>query len=337
MYKKELDTKLAQNAQIRAIFLYGADLFLIGYYGEKIANKFLEQGFEKNSFYFGEFDFQNALSCFTQGSLFGGAALVWIKVEKKIPKKQLDTLIETLLKNGDGALIVEFYQAENKTSAEYAADAKAMSGSFGTNLAKQGVFEARFFAPNFYEAMPILKEYATKLNIKISDFLLHKIFEQQNLDLGLSLAELRKYGIFTQEITAEMVDNLGYGLGSVQVDEILELLLLKKPYFNKLSHFLEQGFDESQLIKTVQKYFFSLFFLTTHIKLKGDFNYAEALGYNPPKAVLEKKKSLATKIKETQYESIFFILNTWKEEFFQGINRGNGFLNALIKIQAILR
>lgn len=337
MYKKELDTKLAQKTQIRAIFLYGADTFLIGHYGEKIAKIALDRGCEKNSFYFGEFDFQNALNCFSQGSLFGDEALVWIKVEKKIPKKQLDTLLETLLKNGSGVLILEFYQAENKTNAEYMADAKAMVGSFGGSLAKQGVFEVRFFAPNFYEAMPILQEYARELQIKIPDFLLHKIFEQQNLDLGLSISELRKYGIFTQEITAEMVDSLGYGLGSVEVDEILELLLLKKPYFAKLSQFLEQGFDENQLVRAVQKYFFTLFLLTSHIRLKGDSNLADALGYNPPKAILERKKSFATAIREAQYESIFLILNTWREELFKGMNRGNGFLSALIKIQVILR
>ncbi|MCI5968895.1 DNA polymerase III subunit delta [Helicobacter sp.] len=337
MYKKEFDTKLAQNVQVRAIFLYGADAFLIGHYGEKIAKIALDRGFEKNSFYFGEFDFQSALNCFSQGSLFGNDALVWIKIEKKIPKKQLDTLIESLLKNGNGILIVEFYQAENKTNAEYMADAKAMIVSFGGSLAKQGVFEVRFFAPNFYEAMPILQGYARELRIKIPDFLLHRIFEQQNLDLGLSVAELRKYAIFEQEITAEMVDSLGYGLGSVEVDEILELLLLQKPYFVKLSQFMEQNFDENQLIRAVQKYFLTLFLLTSHIRLKGDSNLTDTLGYNPPKAILEKKKAFATKIKEAQYESIFVILNTWREEFLKGMNRGNGFLNTLIKIQAILK
>ncbi|MBX7491460.1 DNA polymerase III subunit delta [Helicobacter turcicus] len=337
MYKKELDTKLAKNIPIRAIFLYGADAFLIGYYGEKIAKIALDRGCEKNSFHFNAFDFQNALNCFLQGSLFGNEALVWIKVDKKIPKKQLDSLVEALLKNGNGTLILEFYQAENKTSVEYMADARTMVGSFGASLAKHGVFEVRFFVPNLYEAMPILQEYARELQIKIPDFLLHKIFEQQNLDLGLSIAELRKYGIFEQEITAEMIESLGYGLGSVEVDEILELLLLKKPYFMKLSQFIEQGFDENQLVRAVQKYFFTLFLLTSHIRLKGDSNLSEALGYNPPKAILDRKKAFATTIKETQYESIFFVLNTWREELFKGINRGNGFLSALIKIQAILR
>ena len=117
------------------------------------------------------------LNCLSQGSLFGDAALVWIKVEKKIAKKQLDTIIEVLLKNGNGALIVEFYQADNKTNAEYMADSRAMVGSF--NKTKNGVFEVRFFAPTFNDAMPILQEYAKELDIKIPDFLLYRIFEQQ--------------------------------------------------------------------------------------------------------------------------------------------------------------
>ena len=158
-----------------------------------------------------------------------------------------------------------------------------------------------------------------------------------NFDLGLSIAELRKYGIFTQEITTEMVESLGYGLGGVEVEEILELLLLKKPYFAKLVQFMEQGFDENQLVRAVQKYFFVLLLLTSHIKLYGESNLSDALGYNPPKAILDKKKAFATKIKESQYMSIFFILNTWREELFKGINSDNRFLSALIKIQAILR
>ena len=79
---------------------------MIGYYRDKNEQKILAKGCEKNSFYFGEFDFEAALSCFSQGSLFGDEALVWIKVDKKIPKKQLDSLIEAIEKNQSGYLIL---------------------------------------------------------------------------------------------------------------------------------------------------------------------------------------------------------------------------------------
>ncbi|WP_300796164.1 DNA polymerase III subunit delta [Helicobacter sp. UBA3407] len=337
MYKKELDAKLAKQEEIRAILLYGESSFLIGYYGEKIAQTILAKGCEKNSFYFNAFDFQSALSCFSQGSLFGDEALVWIKIDKKIPKKQLDTLIQSLLQNGAGYLVVEFYPAENKSASEYMTDARAMSASFPAKNAKEKVFEARFFAPNLNEAMAILKEYAQNLKIQISDFNLHKILEQQNFDLGLSVAELRKYTIFDQEISAEMVEGLGYGLGSVKLEEILESLLLKKPYFDKLSQFLEQGFEEVPLINEIQKYFFVLFLFSSHIRIYGEASSQDVLGYKLPPMLLEQKKRFAILLKESQYESVFSILNAWREDSLKGANKGNGLLSALMKIQAILR
>lgn len=337
MYKKELDTKLAKQTEIRAILLYGEEMFLVGYYGEKIAQKILAQDCEKNSFYFEEFDFQNALSCFSQGSLFGNETLVWIKIDKKIPKKQLDSLLKALLQNRAGYLIIEFYQAENKSAGEYAADARAMTASFPASLAKEGIFEVRFFQPSLNEATMILKESAQNLKIQISDFNLRKILEQQNFDLGLSIAELRKYTIFDQEINAEIIEGLGFSLGSVKLEEILESLLLKKPYFDKLSQFLEQGFEEVPLINEVQKYFFVLFLFSSHIRIYGEASSQDVLGYKLPPQILEQKKHFAILLKESQYESIFYILNSWREDSLKGINKGNGFLSALMKIQAILR
>ena len=263
MYKRELDSKLASNTEIRAILLYGEDSFLVGYYGEKIAQEILKKDCEKNSFYFSEFDFNSAMACFSQGSLFGGESLVWIKADKKIPKKQLDLLIAALEKNGSGYLILEFYQAENKSAAEYSLDCKALAGSFkGKNI-----YEVRFFSLSAGEAFGILREYANGFELKISDFSLRKILEQQNYDLGLSVAELRKYTIFDSEINAENIENLGYSLGSVDYEEILELIFDRKPYNNLLEKFLEQGFEEIPLIAEIQKYFFQLFLSSSHIKL----------------------------------------------------------------------
>ena len=77
--------------------------------------------------------------------------------------------------------------------------------------------------------------------------------------------------------------------------------------------------------------------LREHIKLYGEANLTDALGYNPPKAVLDQKKYFALSIKESQYEAIFEVLNTWHKALLKGENRGNRFLSTLIKIQAILR
>ena len=332
MYKRELDSKLASNTEIRAILLYGEDSFLVGYYGEKIAQEILKKDCEKNSFYFSEFDFNSAMACFSQGSLFGGESLVWIKADKKIPKKQLDLLIAALEKNGSGYLILEFYQAENKSAAEYSLDCKALAGSFkGKNI-----YEVRFFSLSAGEAFGILREYVNGCELKISDFSLRKILEQQNYDLGLSVAELRKYTIFDSEINAENIENLGYSLGSVDYEEILELIFDRKPYNNLLEKFLEQGFEEIPLIAEIQKYFFQLFLFSSHIKLYGNATSEEVLGYKLPVNLLEKKKRRAIQIGQEKFLKIFCVLNRWHEDSIRGITKGNGFLRTLIKIQAIL-
>ncbi|PZT48772.1 DNA polymerase III subunit delta [Helicobacter valdiviensis] len=333
MYKKELDTKLKNNSLIRAIFLYGQESFLPGFYGQKIANTLLEKGVQKNIFYFGEYDYENALSCFTQGSLFGDENLVWIKCDKKIPKKQLDSLIESILKAQSGYLIVEFYQAENKTQAEYAQDCRAMAGSFKG----KDVYEARFFLPSPYEALEILREFAHKFSIQITDFLLRKILEEQNNSLALTIAELQKYSIFEGEIDSNLVQNLGYGLGSIDYEEILDALVFKKPFLKTLKGFLEQGYEEISLLNDMQKYFFTHFLFFSHIKLYGNATSEEVLGYKLPPALLEKRKKIAIMIKQDQYEKILYTLNARREEAIKGINKDNGLLNTLIKLEEILR
>ncbi len=345
MYKRELDEKLKKKTPMHAVFLYGADAFLIGYYGNKIAQNLLESGCEKHSFYFSEFDFSSALGYFSQGSLFGGAALVWVKIDKKIPKKQLDALLEALLKAQGGFLILEFYQAENKSDAEYMSDAKSMLVSFPKSLEKEGVFSVRFFRANANESVGILREFAQTLNLQIPDFLLQKILEQQNFDLGLSVAELRKYSIFGQEINAQIIESVGYGLGRISLESILDLLFDKRLFDKrgfkeneslKIEQFLEQGFEEMELVREMQKYFFTLFLFTSHIRSCNN-NLEEVLHYKPPKDVLEKRGRLAGRIGYAQYEEIFNFLNTWHEDVMCGRNKGNGLLEVLIKIQAILK
>ena len=194
----------------------------------------------------------------------------------------------------------------------------------------------RFFNLSAGEAFGILREYANGFELKISDFSLRKILEQQNYDLGLSVAELRKYTIFDSEINAENIENLGYSLGSVDYEEILELIFDRKPYNNLLEKFLEQGFEEIPLIAEIQKYFFQLFLFSSHIKLYGNATSEEVLGYKLPVNLLEKKKRRAIQIGQERFLKIFCVLNRWHEDSIRGITKGNGFLRTLIKIQAIL-
>ena len=333
MYKKEFDKILASDTLLRCVLLYGEESFLLSYYAERIAQKSPQKEAQKNQYYFGEYDFPAIISHFSQGSLFGDENLVILKTDQKIPKKQLDTIVKTLISNQNGYFILEFHKNENKTASQYAQDCKALAASFKA----KDCFEVRFFPLNIKESLEILQQYAKKFNINITEFLLRKILEQQNFDLGLSLAELQKYSIFEEEIQAQTIDFLGYGLGSVEYEEILELLLNKRDFYPLLRQFIEQGFDEIELINEVQRYFYQLFLFASHIKINGDANSQEVLGYNLPQEILNKKKHFAILIRQEQYAKIFYILEKWREETFKGISKGNGFLSTLIKIQELLR
>ncbi|MDE5591521.1 MAG: DNA polymerase III subunit delta, partial [Helicobacter sp.] len=166
MYQKELDAKLNNNVPIKAILLYGEDSFLIGYYGDKIAKKLLSQDCDTYYFYFNDLVYENVCSCFLQESLFGNQSFVCLKIDKKIPKKELDKWLSILKKNQSGYLVVEFYQAENRNAAQYMQDCKAMAASFRG----EDVFEARFFKPYLKDSLMILQEYAKDLGVKISEF-----------------------------------------------------------------------------------------------------------------------------------------------------------------------
>ena len=111
----------------------------------------------------------------------------------------------------------------------------------------------------------------------------------------------------------------------------------KKPFFKELDRFLEQGFEEVQLIAEVQRYFFQLFLFSSHIRIYGNASSEEILGYKLPPIILEKKRKRAIQINtQERFQKIFYVLNKWREEAIKGNTKGNGFFSALIKIQAIL-
>ncbi len=91
------------------------------------------------------------------------------------------------------------------------------------------------------------------------------------------------------------------------------------------------------MINEIQKYFFVLFLFSSHIRIYGEASSQDVLGYKLPPMLLEQKKRFAILLKESQYESVFSILNAWREDSLKGANKGNGLLSALMKIQAILR
>ena len=67
------------------------------------------------NFYHDEYNFQSAKAHLSQASLFGDRNILIIKSEKKVPKKDLDVLIELCEKNPDNVFIYAYYGSDHKT------------------------------------------------------------------------------------------------------------------------------------------------------------------------------------------------------------------------------
>lgn len=329
MYRKELDSFLKTSVP-RATLLYGESNFFIKYYSNKIASKIASPA-NRTIFYYGEYDFRAVMNILAQSSLFGDESLVILKLDKKLPKKEVDEMLKALIKNIHNSLIVEFYKSESKSNAEYAQDFRVFSATFkGSN-----VVEARFFTPNFYEATALLKERAKALELDIDERLLNTILTLQNNDLDIAYNELEKFTIFKRPITLEDIQKLCYGLGSISIEELFNTLFEKKDFFNVYEKIQEEVSDELQILREMERYFYQLFLFFAYIKTYGIPNAKEILGFNPPQNIVEKLASRSIRIKEKGYQEIFEYFRKWRNASMRG--EKNTSLSALIKIQAMIR
>lgn len=338
MYKKELDEKLRNGATIRAIALYG-DSFLVGYYGELITQNILQLGTQDNSLYFSEYSYGVAHEILAQNSLFSGENFLRIKIDKKMPKKDLKSILELLKKNKQGFLVLEFYQSSTKTPSDYARDCREIAECF-KGLQSFDFYEVRFFATTLQESLMILRQRADKLKLQIDNFLLRRILEWQNFHLELAYGELEKFTIFETEITKEILESLGYGMGEIEFEEILVCILQKGSFYGKLKQFLEYGFETQSVIVIAQRFFYQLFLFQAHTKIYGpnSKDSTQILGYKLPPTLLQQKNQLATLIKQSQFAPIFILLEEWREETrTQGSNKELEIISFLIKLQAIFR
>ena len=149
MYKNEFDNYLKQNKKFKAYMFYGQSMFLVEQYSLAIAQSFGEND-EIEKLYFEEYNFKYAKDKLLQSSLFSSNNILLIKVEKKLPKKEVDTLIEACNANPDSTLIFACLGD---------GDFKTMESSFSL---KTNSVAVRFFQPTDTEAIRFL-EYEAKL------------------------------------------------------------------------------------------------------------------------------------------------------------------------------
>ena len=108
MYQREFEN-LLRTTPPRAMLFFGENEYLIANYLQHYTN-ITNATDSLLTLYFGEYTFDQAKAYLSQSSLFGGTNLLIIKRDKKIPKKELDTLIELVGKNSENFLLFHYQE-----------------------------------------------------------------------------------------------------------------------------------------------------------------------------------------------------------------------------------
>ncbi len=325
MYKQEFENLLRTNPP-RAVLFYGENSYLINSYIQHYIN-ITDATDSLMRQYFDEYNFDSAKSYLSQSSLFGGTNLLIIKRDKKIPKKELDTLIELVNRSGDNYLLF-YYQGSSK-------DAKTIQNSFNP---KKGANWVRLFEPNINESLNILQKKAQYIGLDIDRFALQHLMLLLNNNLTLSANELNKLAILGTKITSKDIDRLVYSTAPLAVEQLLIELFEKKPIVNTLSRILELGEDEFSILRSTQFFVNQIFLFHAYMRLHGDIDSKEILGYKLPKHIEQQKANLALRIKSSSILKIFEHLLEVELELKNSpsTNRELLLYGAFIKLQSYL-
>ena len=297
MYKNEFDNYLKQNKRFKTYMFYGQSTFLVEQYSLSIARMF-GQDDEIEKLYFEEYDFKYAKDKLLQSSLFSSNNILFIKIDKKIPKKELDVLIEACNANPDSTLVI---------ACMGNSDFKTMETSFSLKTNSAAV---RFFLPTDTEAIKFLEYEAKMLNMKVEASALNHLYFMHKNDLALCVNDMKKLSIFDETITTHIVDAHCFGIGAVNFEDFLHDLLSGKDISSDLSLLLEEGMNEIFLLNQVTSFVQQLFMISSYARTIGQPNPKEILGFIPPKNVWEKKSKLAINKKPEVFQEILeYLLN----------------------------
>ena len=262
MYKNELDRHIKNNSLSNSFILFGESTFLIDRYTESLSN--IEDA-SVAKFYYDEYDYGSAKAHISQASLFGGRNVLIIKSEKKIPKKELDTLIEYCEKNSDNLFIYSYYGTDYKTYAKAATKTKTMC--------------VRFFNPNHSEAVSIVSQISNEEKVNIDSYSINHLLSLHNYNIALACNEIEKLKIYDKPITIKDIDNLVYGLAEISMDDFIKKILNKKDFKIDLGTILEHGEDEIRILNAITGYLTQLYMFNIYIRVNGVPNAMDILGY----------------------------------------------------------
>jgi len=322
MYKNELDKAIANRTISNSFVFFGESSFLIDMYTKILSHV---EDASILTYYHDEYNFSSAKAHLSQASLFGDRNILIIKSEKKVPKKELDTLLGLCEKNRDNIFFYNYYGSDHKTYN----NKKAFAG--------KNTMSVRFFHPKEYEAQNILLHVAEEKKVQIDKFSASHLLNLHNGDIALACNELDKFRIFDRAITTKDIDTLVYGLGEVNLDDFIKKLLLKKDFKDDLKSILEHGEDEIRVLNSLTAYITQLYMFNIYIRVNGAPNALEILGYPAPKFVVDEKATLSIKFKpETYFQLHKLLLESELKMKGSHIDKNSILLSTLIRFQKLL-
>ncbi len=292
MYQREFDQRLKQGLP-KAVLLYGENEFMLDYYANLYKDR-LDASESLLALYHDEYDFEQAKAYLSQSSLFGGINLLIIRSEKKVPKKELETLVELTQKNSDNYLL---YIYEGSSS-----NAKSLQSSFTD---KKGGVWVRFFEPNIKDGVAMLQQKAQEIGLDIDHYALSHLMTMLNNNLALCANELGKLAILGTKIESKDIDRLVYSTAPLAVEQLLIDLFNKKEIGQTLEKLLDLGEDEYSILRATQFFVNQIFLFHAYIRINGQPDSKAILGYKLPRHIEEQKARLALKVKTSALLKIY--------------------------------
>ena len=325
MYQKEFDQRLRQ-ALPHAVLLYGENDYLLDHYST-LYRKELDASDSLLALYHDEYNFEQAKNYLSQSSLFGGTNFLLIRHEKKIPKKELDILIELTQKNSDNYLLYLFEGT--------AANAKGLQSSFAE---KKGGVWVRFFEANVREGVTMLQQKAQEIELDIDHYALSHLMTLLNNNLALCSNELHKLAILGTKIESRDIDRLVYSTAPLAMEQLLIDLFAKKQVVDTISKLLELGEDEFSILRSTQFFVQQIFLFHAYIRIHGQPDSKAILGYKLPRHIEEQKASLALRVKTASLLKIYehLVESELRLKKGGGIDKESLLYGILVKLQSYL-
>lgn len=298
MYKSEFDKYLREKKKFSSYMFYGQSTFMVEQYASLVA-KAIAKDDDIIKIYFDEYDFKYIQNSLQQSSLFSSSNVVFLKIDKKIPKKELDQLVLAANTNHNSTLII----------ACYGDDATFKSMETSLSIKTDSCF-VRFFPLKDSEAIGYLTNEAKRVGLDFEISSMSHLFFMHKGELTLCVNDLAKLKVLNEKISPKTIDNYCFGLGVVNFDDFLINLLSFKDVNSDLDLLLEEGMDNIFIVNQITQFVHQLFLISAYARSFGAPKAIDILGYNPPKEIWEIRSRLAININPKKYLKIFdFLLN----------------------------